>query len=111
MASKTSPLDALGIMYKEAQKQGVPASRLVGTHAGYINTADKEMPAGVPQNFVFIHEASTKMAMLGEGKRMYGEREYIRLYDDLVAKEHEWMEVSVSILHQLRASTIYTCCV
>ncbi len=94
MASTTSPLDAIGMAYKVAQQQGVSASRLVRTHAGFINTADKEMPTGVPENFLFIHEASTKVAMLGEGKRMYGEREYKRLYDDLIANEHEWMEVS-----------------
>ena len=80
------------------------------THAGYVNTADKKIPEGVPENFVFIHEATTKMAMLGEEKRMYGEREYKRLYDDLVAKEYEWMEVCVSIIHQMRALTTYVVC-
>jgi hypothetical protein len=65
------------------------------THAGCFTSDENEMPAGVPDNFLFIHEASTKFAMLGEAKRMYGEYEYKKLYDDLVANEGEWMEVSV----------------
>ena len=93
--SKADQFDAIGSMYKMAEKQGMPAARLLITHAGNILSDDKEMPAGVPENFPFIHEAATKMAMLGGEKRMYGEREYKRLYDDLVANEQEWMEVSV----------------
>ena len=94
--SKADEMDAIGSVYKVAEKQGVRAARLLMTHAGDFLSDEKEMPAGVPENFLFIHEAATKMAMLGGEKRMYGEREYKRLYDDLVANEQEWMEVSVS---------------
>ena len=93
--SKTNEVDAIGSVYKLAQKEG-QVVKLMMTHAGTFHSSAKEMPAGVPENFLFIHEAASKMAMLGGDKRMYGEREYKRLYDDLVANEHEWMEVSVS---------------
>ncbi|KAL7428786.1 hypothetical protein ACHAXM_001410 [Skeletonema potamos] len=61
------------------------------------------MPAGVPDNFLFIHEASTKFAMLGEAKRMYGEYEYKKLYDDLVANEGEWMEFFAHLANRTHA--------
>lgn len=94
--SKANEMDAIGSIYKVAEKQGVIQVKMMMTHVGPVRSDDKEMPAGVPENFLFIHEGATKIAMLGGDKRMYGEREYKRLYDDLVSNEQEWIEVSVS---------------
>ena len=96
--TKTCPLDVIGSTYKVAEKLGVRQVKMMMTHVGPVCSDAKEMPAGVPENFLLIHEAATKMAMLGAEKRMYGEREYKRVYDDLVANEQEWLEVSVYLI-------------
>lgn len=94
-AKANNDLDAIGNMIKSVQKQGIKTVKLISTHAVCLSSDDKEMPAGVPDNFLFLHEASQKFAMLGKEKRVYGEHKYKKLYDDLVANEKEWMEVSV----------------
>ena len=100
MASKTASakneLDAIGAMYKTVLKEGVNTVKLISTHAGCFSSDEKETPAGVPDNFICIHEASVKFAMLGEEKRMYGEHEYKKVFDELVENEQLWLEVSVS---------------
>ena len=100
MASKTASakneLDAIGAMYKTVLKEGVNTVKLISTHAGCFSSDEKETPAGVPDNFIFVHEASVKFAMLGEEKRMYGEHEYKKVFDELVENEQLWLEVSVS---------------
>lgn len=79
------------------QLNGGTVSRLTFTHAGAVSTDDEVMPPGVPANFLFINEAANKYVVLGDGKREYGEALYRRLYDELVANEKEWMDVSVEM--------------
>ena len=94
-ATADNEFDTIANMLKSIQKQGFNTVKFMTTHAGCFSSDDKEMPAGVPDNFLLIHKVSQKFAMLGEEKRVYGEHEYKQLYDDLVANEKEWTEVSV----------------
>jgi len=107
MASKTASakneLDAIGAMYKTVLKEGVNTVKLISTHAGCFSSDEKETPAGVPDNFIFVHEASVKFAMLGEEKRMYGEHEYKKVFDELVENEQLWLEFFAHFLNHTHA--------
>lgn len=48
------------------------------------------MPRGVPQNFLYIKQASTKFVSLKNGEREYGEALYQKLFDELVKNKDEW---------------------
>ena len=73
-------------------KDGMISSLLM-THVGWIST-DEELPPGLPENFLYIHEAMNKYASLGKKKREFGEAIYRRLFDELVENEEEWEDVS-----------------
>ena len=89
----TNSMDAMKAFMSMAKSQGSPMSRLISTHAGYINSTDTKMPSGVPENFLYINTATDRFISLGEEKRAYGEALYKNLYNDLVENEKEWMEV------------------
>ena len=79
-------------MGKKAEKQG-NYSRLMMTHVGWVAT-DKELPLGLPTNFLYVHEAAFKHTSLGKKKYELGESLYKRLYDELVTNEEVWEDVS-----------------
>jgi hypothetical protein len=81
----------MGEILKGGFKQG-DVVKIFSSHVGVFGSTDKEMPEGVPDNFLFVYEANNKYMMLGDEKRLYGEYEYKRLYDDLLANKEEWLE-------------------
>ncbi len=83
--------DVMGEILKGGFKQG-DVVKIFSSHIGVFGSTDKEMPEGVPDNFLFVYEANNKYMMLGDEKRLYGEYEYKRLYDDLLANKEEWLE-------------------
>jgi len=75
-------------------KDGMISSLLM-THVGWVSTdTNEELPPGLPENFLYIHEAMNKYASLGKKKREFGEAIYRRLFDELVENEEEWEDVS-----------------
>ena len=75
-------------------KNGIFSS-LMMTHIGWVATdTNEELPPGLPENFLYIHEAMNKYASLGKKKREFGEAIYRRLFDELVENEEEWEDVS-----------------
>lgn len=90
----TNSMDYIKEMMKMSNQQGATMSRLICTHAGYVSSTDKEMPTGVPANFLLINTATNRYVSLGENKREFGEAAYKQLYNDLVENKDKWMDVS-----------------
>jgi hypothetical protein len=86
-------MEALQAIYKMQGKQSnkiQSMGALMFTHAGAVSTNDTKMPPGVPDNFLYIREASGKFVSLKEGKRELGELVYKKLLDELTANKGEW---------------------
>ena len=65
-------------------KDGIFSSLLM-THVGWVSTdTNEDLPPGLPENFLYIHEAMNKYISLGKKKREFGEAIYRRLLMSLL---------------------------
>ncbi len=85
---------------KLGEKEGKPVARLITTHAGLISTDDKQMPRGVPSNFLYLPAATNQYAQLKEGKRHFGEAAYTKLFNDFKVNEAQWLEFFHYLVNQ-----------
>eukprot|EP00553_Chaetoceros_curvisetus_P000017 CAMPEP_0204621330 /NCGR_PEP_ID=MMETSP0717-20131115/7070_1 /ASSEMBLY_ACC=CAM_ASM_000666 /TAXON_ID=230516 /ORGANISM="Chaetoceros curvisetus" /LENGTH=300 /DNA_ID=CAMNT_0051635703 /DNA_START=207 /DNA_END=1109 /DNA_ORIENTATION=+ len=73
---------------------------LIRTHAGTISTDDKQMPLGVPSNFLYLQAALNQFAKLKEDKRHFGEVFYSTLFKDFMTNKAEWLHFFRNLQNQ-----------
>ena len=78
--------------------KGEEPFEIMMTHAGpVVNLGEfgdgPVLPPGVPSGLPLIRKALYEMMSHRSANLQYGEKAYMNMYNDLVQKEEEWLEV------------------
>ena len=82
-------------MMRQTMKDGTEICTVRSCHAGVLSSRpDEEVPEGVPKNYYLKEEAFIEMQRHRVENYEFGEAAYKAFYDDVVANEDAWMDVS-----------------
>ena len=80
---------------RQTLKEGKQIVTMRSCHKGAITSRrDQEVPEGVPKNYYLKEEAFIEMQRHRVENYEFGEAAYKAFYDDVVANEYDWIDVS-----------------